>query len=97
MIRRPAEGGAILSHNEQAAIVKLLAADAIEQFTEEGWEYVPELAEEAWDAVADDMVLLADALRLEADEVASHGAFDVDELLDGITCPQDSVAGGEEG
>jgi hypothetical protein len=84
MIRRDAEGGAILSDAEQAAVVKMLAANAIHKFTECGWEDVPELAEGAWDAVADDMALLADALVLEADTIAVAAGFDAADLLDAL-------------
>jgi hypothetical protein len=81
VIGRNAEGGALLSDVEQAALVRMVAAWAIYGIDEDGWESLPELAEGAWNALADDLTLFADELVMEATGRARRAGFDIDELI----------------
>ena len=91
MIRRSEEGGIILSDDEQRAVVACLIYEAIEQFLDEGRPgSVPQMAEGAWDSVADDLGLAADAHLSNAHSIADAFRFDLDDLMAALTEPEDT-------
>lgn len=80
-VTRSDEGGIILSDAEQRAVVHVIAYNAITRGIEYGYENVPEMAENTWDAVADDLGLIADKHLERAYDIADAAGFDIDELM----------------
>lgn len=92
MIRRSDEGGVILSDDEQHAVVAILISNAIERSIEHGWgNDVPEMAEDVWDSVADDLGLRADTYLTYAHNIAEVAGFDLDDLMTALTEPGDET------
>lgn len=80
-VTRSAEGGIILSDAEQRAVVHVIAYRAIKRGIEYGYENVPEMVGDMWDAAADDLGLTADKHLTRAYAIAEIAGFDLDELM----------------
>ena len=86
-----AEGGVILSDNEQRAVVWTLVHNVIERSIEHGWgNDVPGMAEDVWDSVADDLTIAAEIRLNAAHHIAEVAGFDLEDLMTALTEPEDT-------
>lgn len=50
-MKRNREGGMVLTQSEESALARVLIQEAIDNWAEDGWQFVPELAEGQYHSV----------------------------------------------
>jgi len=84
MIRRKDAGGVVLSDGEQMALIKWMVASAILDLVDDVDDEFPALSSSARDAISDDLDLMADAMMLEAYDMAAVDGLSLPALITAV-------------